>query len=368
MKVIIAPDAFKGSISSKDIIDIASQQFYKHFEQAEIIGIPIADGGEGTVDALCDQYVNVDVTGPDWKKIKATYGVFADTAVIEMANCSGLPLVDGDSRNPLFTTSFGLGQMIKRVLDDGFKKVLIGIGGSATNDGGTGALEALGVTFSDIHHNLLTKMCGSKLKDIEYIDISGLDQRLASCDIKVMCDVDNPLTGPNGATYVYGKQKGGTPSILKSLEEGMVHYAEIMSSFFEKPIHLIPGSGAAGGMGAALTAFLNASLLSGIDLVLELKSFEKHLKETDIIITGEGRVDDQSLNGKVIHGILKRAGNVPVIVVTGGVGEGYEKLYEAGIHSIITLPNKPMTLDQAMTSSHALMEEAMFNLCRLIKI
>lgn len=374
MKIVIAPDSFKGSMSSKEIIEIIKGVAKRTISPLEVVEVPIADGGEGTIEALVHgsdgHIVGKCIKDPTGQLVKSYYGIIEDTAIVEMAICSGLPMVPDDKRNPMETTSYGTGEMIRHALDAGYRKFLIGIGGSGTNDGGTGAMEALGVKFYDKSGQLLTDMCGGKLKNIDRIDISDLDSRLKSCDIKVMCDVTNPLTGVYGATYVYGPQKGGSPEILDQLEAGMVHYGLILNDLFGRDIGNIPGAGAAGGMGAALCGYLDAELVSGIEAVLETAKFDEKIDGADLIITGEGRVDSQSASGKVVHGVTEYANNkqIPVVVVAGGVGDGVQAVYALGVKAIMTLPNRPMTLETCMTDTKALLEELSMNLFGLLQI
>ena len=374
MKIVIAPDSFKGSLTSMQIIGIIKEEALKVIQDCDLVEIPIADGGEGTIEALIHgtSYELIDriVKGPRGIPFHAFYGAAGDTAIIEMAACSGLPLLENDDRNPKETTSIGTGQMIIHALNDGFRKFLIGIGGSATNDGGTGALEALGVKFMDHKGNIMNNMCGGKLKDIGSIDTSNLDPRLKDCDIQVMCDVNNPLTGDKGATFVYGPQKGADKRMLHELEEGMLHYEKLLESLFCKAVGRLEGAGAAGGMGAALMAFLDASLISGIEAVLNFVDFEERIKSADLIITGKGRVDEQSAYGKVIYGIMQYANQykIPVVVIAGGASEGAEAVYELGVKAILTLPDRPMTLDACIENAEKLMARTSFNLFQLLTL
>ena len=374
MKIIIAPDSFKGSLSSIEVIAAIKEEAEVAFDDAEIIGIPLADGGEGTIEAIlysgAGEKRTFTVCGPLGNYIDAEYGIIDDTAIIEMAQCSGLPLVPENMLNPLKTTSLGVGQMIGHVIDTGIKNILIGIGGSATNDGGMGAMQALGAKFYDKYDNLIENGCGEKLIEISRIDLEEFDKRIYDCKISVMCDVVNPLTGRNGATYVYGRQKGGTDEMLADLEEGMLNYEKIINQLFEKQISKTAGAGAAGGMGAALLGFCGAELISGIEAVLKLKNFYDIIKGADIIITGEGRVDEQSASGKVIQGISGYAikQNIPVIVITGGMSEGFEKVYELGVKAVFSIANRPMSLDECMAESRQLIKSAARNIFALYRI
>jgi len=374
MKIIIAPDSFKGSLSSIEVIQAIKEVAVKTFADVEVIGIPIADGGEGTIEATLFESEgitkSINVNNPLGNLIEAEYGIIGDTAILEMAACSGLPLVPDDKRNPLKTTSIGTGQMIKHVLDEGLRKILIGIGGSATNDGGMGAMQALGAKFYDSDNRLIKIGCGENLIKVNKICLDNLDKRLSECDISVMCDVTNPLTGSKGATYVYGQQKGGTKESLAILEKGMLHYEVIINELFKKDISKQAGSGAAGGMGAALLGFCNAKLVRGIDAVLELKSFREQIKGADLIITGEGRVDEQSAFGKVVHGVTVYANdaNVPVVVIAGGLGDGFESVYDIGVKAVFAIPNRPMSLENCMKESNKLIQETTKNIFAIINM
>ena len=347
-KIIVAPDSFKGSLSSQQVIDIIKSQIARFFPTAEVVGIPVADGGEGTVDALCaDNTAFAKVAGPLSENVRAVYGFLGTTAVLEMAAASGLPLVPTDKRDPRNTSSFGTGEMLLDAISKGYKSIVIGIGGSATNDGGMGALRALGVKFFDTANNELMGT-GADLAKVLRIDPAGLDNRLANCDIKVMCDVTNPLTGEDGATYIYGPQKGGDKAILDELEAGMLRYEKLMQETFGVDTQL-PGAGAAGGLGTALMA-IGGKLVRGIDAVLDLKNFDGELDGCDLVITGEGRFDSQSLGfGKVISGILARSEkkNVPVAIVAGSVLGGMDELFGHRA-SVIACVDKPMSLQEAM--------------------
>ncbi|MEX1377077.1 MAG: glycerate kinase [Eubacteriales bacterium] len=374
MKIVIAPDSFKGSLSSIDVINIMKKEALKTFADADVIGIPIADGGEGTIDAMLfgsdGEKRTCTVLNPLGEEISAEYGIIGDTAIIEMASCSGLTLIGINQRNPLKTTSFGTGQMIKNVLDAGYRKILIGIGGSATNDGGMGAMQALGAEFFDIEDDLIKNGCGEKLIEINRISIDNLDSRLRCSEITVMCDVENTLTGESGATYVYGMQKGGSKETLNILEEGMLHYEEKINELFDSEISRQPGAGAAGGMGAALMGFCGAKLTSGIDAVIKIKNFEERIKGADIIITGEGRIDSQSAYGKVIYGVAKHAKKqgIPVIAVAGAVGEGFDKVYDIGVDAIFTLPDRPMRMAECLDKADILLSQLSRNIFELIKL
>lgn len=373
MKIVLAPDSFKGSLASTKVIEIIKQEAEKVFNNLEVVEVPIADGGEGTVRAIFlandGEIRKAKVTNPIGKYIDAEYGVINDTAVIEMAACSGLPLLKEEERNPLLTTSYGTGEMIKHVLDEGFRKIVIGIGGSATNDGGTGAMAALGASFVDKDGQTIEYLCGETLANIDEIKTDKFDTRVKDCIISVMCDVKNQLTGKQGATYVYGPQKGGDTEMLKTLEEGMKLFEKKLNKIFKKDIGGTEGAGAAGGIGAALLGFCNAKLISGIDMVLSITKFRDRIKDADLIITGEGRVDYQSVFGKVIDGICNygKEENIPVIVFAGSVGGGIEAVYDLGVKAILTLPNRPINLETCLNEAEELLRNAARNAFGLIK-
>lgn len=372
MKLLFASDSFKGTLSSEQIIRLLTETAEKIFPGCETSGVPIADGGEGTVDAVIavteGSLRKVKVHGPLMEETEASYGVFhGDSAIIEMASASGLPMVPTEKRNPLNTTTYGTGELIKDALDQGYRKLSIAIGGSATNDGGMGAMRALGVRFLDVDGAELSG-CGADLEKVAKIDMSGLHPAIAEAEITVMCDVNNPLTGPDGATYTFGKQKGGTPEILDQLEAGMKHYAQMMREN-GMDVEQMAGAGAAGGLGAALCGYLHASLKSGIETVLDLINFDSLLEGTDLVVTGEGRIDWQSAFGKVPSGIGLRCKNhgVPAVAIVGGMGDGAEKIYEFGVDSIMSTINGAMDIEEALDRAEELYRGAAERTFRLIR-
>lgn len=354
MKFIFASDTFKGTLTCKDTIELLSRSAGKIFGDAECVGVPVADGGEGTVDAVLSakngERINVNVHGPLMDEISAYYGRIPDGHVVmEMASASGLTLIEESRRNPLFTTSYGTGEMIKDALDKGFTDISIAIGGSATNDGGMGCLAALGVKFLDEHGNKLDGR-GENLEKVRSIDLSGLHPGLSRAKITVMCDVTNPLCGVNGATRVYGPQKGATEDIVKRLEAGMENYRDVIIRETGINPDEIAGSGAAGGLGAALFVFCGGRMKSGIDTVLDLVDFDKQIQGADYIITGEGCADGQSCYGKVMLGIGLRAKKqgIPVIGLCGQVKDGAEKLYDYGITKLLQTSDTNVPLEDVM--------------------
>lgn len=374
MKILLAPDSFKGSLSSEKIVSIMEKKVLEVFPKCEVIKVPIADGGEGTVEKLVKitsgSIHTIEVLNPLFQPINAAYGILnKDTAIIEMAAASGLTRIDAAEGNACITTTFGTGQLIKDALDKGYKNIVVAIGGSATNDGGIGALCALGVKFLDGNKKEL-KPIGKNLIKIEEIDLSGMHQGIKDTAFTVMCDVNNPFIGARGATYMYGPQKGANDSQLVELEAGMNHLASLILKNVGKDIRYVKGAGAAGGLGGALYAFLEANLKSGIDTILDTIGFDKLIEDVDVIITGEGRIDEQSACGKVLTGIGNRAKTheIPVIAIAGSIGYGAEQVYEQGISAIVPTVNHPMSLDEALIHAEDLLNNAVELVCRVLKI
>ena len=373
MKLLFVSDSFKGSLSSEQTIALLTKAAEEIFPNCSCGGMPVADGGEGTAQAVV-QAVNgriqeADVQGPLGEQAHAFYGQLDEKrAVLEMACASGLPLVPEKERNPEKTTTFGTGELIRHVLDDGYRDISIAIGGSATNDGGMGCTRALGVKFLDKSGKEL-QGCGEDLIHVAEIDISGLDPRILQSKITVMCDVTNPLCGKDGATWTFGKQKGADESMQERLEAGMQNYRDVIKRQFDIDLDQIPGAGAAGGLGAALLVFLHGELKSGIETVLELIDFDRKLEDVSLVVTGEGRTDWQSCFGKVVQGVgdhCKKKG-VPVAALVGSMGPGAEKIYEHGICSIMTTVNGVMSLEEAMDHAEELYYAAALRLFRFIK-
>ena len=373
MRFLFASDSFKGTLSSETIIQLLTESAGRIFPGCETLGVPIADGGEGTVDAVITVAKGekrfVEVHGPLMEKTQSLYGVFhGDSAIIEMAAASGLPMVPSDKRNPLNTTTYGTGELIRDALEQGYRKISIAIGGSATNDGGMGAMRALGIRFLDREGKELEGK-GSDLARVAGLDLNGLYPAVAEAEFTVMCDVNNPLTGPDGATYTFGKQKGGTPEILDELEKGMKNYAAVIKDKLGMDVDQIPGAGAAGGLGAALCVFLHATLKSGIETVLDLIDFNGLLDGTDLVVTGEGRIDWQSAFGKVPSGIGQRcrAKGVPAVAIVGGMGDGAEKIYEFGVESILPTINGAMDIGEALERAEELYAGAADRMFRMLR-
>ncbi len=374
MKLLFASDSFKGTISSEESAAMLTKAANEVFENVECDHIPVADGGEGTTEAVIKavggERVTVNVKGPLMEDVTAFYGKLNEThCVMEMAVASGLPMVSPDKRNPLNTTTYGTGQMIKDALDKGFKDISIAIGGSATNDGGMGCVRALGVRFLDKDGKELEGK-GSDLIKVCSIDTSNLDKRVKDVKFTVMCDVKNPLCGKDGCTYTFGKQKGGTPEILKDLEEGMCNYRDVIIKTFNINPDNIEGAGAAGGLGAALLVFLGAKLKSGIETVLDLCKFDERLKGIDLVVTGEGRTDWQSCFGKVVQGVgdhCKKNG-IPCVALVGSMGKNAEDIFEHGICSMLPTVTDTITLEEALAHSKEAYYDGAVRLFRLIKV
>ncbi|MBE3592795.1 MAG: glycerate kinase [Thermoanaerobacter sp.] len=373
MKILIAPDKFRGSLSALRVADSIEKGILKIFPKAIIEKVPMADGGEGTVESLVDatggKIIKTKAKDPLGRDIESFYGILGDgkTAVIEMAAASGLYLLKDYERNPMITTTYGTGQLIKDALDRGCREFIIAIGGSATNDGGAGMAMALGVKFYDKYGREIG-LGGGELSKIYSIDTSNLDDRLKECEFIVACDVANPLIGENGASRVYGPQKGATKEMVEVLDKNLEHYGKLLEKYFHKKIIDVEGSGAAGGLGAGLMAFLNAQLKSGIEIITETLKLEEKIKEADIVISGEGKIDSQTAFGKAISGIAKlcKKHNKPLIVIAGMV-ENIENLYETGVSSIFSIVEKPMSLEDAIKNAPTLLEKSAERIFRLIK-
>ena len=373
MKFLFASDSFKGTLSSQRTAQLLTQAAQEIFPGCECAHVEVADGGEGTTDAVLSavsgEKILLSAHGPLGELTEGYYGALDDKrAVMEMASVSGLPLVPSNLRDPRKTSSFGTGEMIADALSRGFRDISIAIGGSATNDGGMGCMRALGVKFLDADNHELSG-CGADLIRVCRIDTTCLNPLVKEASFTVMCDVTNPLCGKNGATYTFGKQKGGTPEILDELEKGMQNYRDVLRSQFGVDMDTISGSGAAGGLGAALMVFLNGKLKSGIETVLDLVAFDKKLEGVSLVVTGEGSTDWQSVFGKVMQGVgvhCKR-NHVPAVAIVGSMGKGAEDIFAHGIDSIITTVNGIMPLDEALERAEELYLGAARRMFRMIK-
>lgn len=374
MRIVVAPDSFKGSVSAVGTANAMEKGIKAVFPDAEVIKVPIADGGEGTVEALVTatngQMIQQDVVGPLGDIVQSYWGILGDgkTAVIEMAAASGLPLVPNHKKDPRITTTYGTGQLIKAALDRGLEKIIIGIGGSATNDGGCGMAQALGGKFLDADGHELS-YGGAALANLEHVDLAHMDQRLNRTKIVVACDVDNPLCGPKGATAVYGPQKGATPEMIIELDAALYNFANKVGKVTCKDVAVHPGAGAAGGLGAGLLFFSNATLRPGVEIILETTGFESLVKSAQFVVTGEGRTDFQTAFGKAPVGVAKLAKkyNVPTLCLSGGLGQGYEDVLEQGIDGLMSIVPGPMSLDECIEHGAELIEMGAKRLCQVIK-
>ncbi|MDC0331494.1 glycerate kinase [Flavobacteriaceae bacterium] len=368
MNILVAPDSFKDSLSASEVSRIISEAISAVIPSASIRQIPISDGGEGLLEALLKPLqgtlVSVSVKDPLHRTIEASYGLVdqGKTAIIEMATASGLELLSVEERNPLITSTYGTGELIKNALDKGCTKIIIGLGGSATNDGGIGMIKALGGLFLDQYNQEIADG-GGALSTLHSIDLSGLDKRLQQVAIVCACDVDNPLTGPSGASYVYAKQKGASDNMLAVLDSNLSNYATVIKATLNKDLEHISGTGAAGGTALGLLAFLDATLTPGIALITELLHLEKHIKEAQLVVTGEGKIDIQTLHGKTIMGIASFAKkhSIPVLVFTGSIGHGISEIYDQGVTAIFSIVSEPMSLETAIKNAAELLQTSVTN-------
>ena len=365
MKIVIAPQAYKGSISALDAAKAMSEGVHRVLADAETVLVPVADGGDGTLETLVESSAGVvhtaEVTGPLGEKVQASWGAMGDgkVAVIEMARTSGLALVPAERRDPLVATTYGLGEAILRALEAGFRSYIIGIGGSATNDAGAGMAQAMGVRLLDGDGKELS-LGGAALAHLERIDMSELDPRAAEANFSVACDVNNPLTGPEGASAVYGPQKGATPAMVAQLDAALGRFAEVARGDIGVEIDDLTGAGAAGGLGGGLVAFLGASLRRGVDIVLDTVGLEKHLEGADLVITGEGQLDFQTVYSKAPIGVAGRAKarGIPVVAISGSLGERFTNVHEHGIDAAFAITSAPMTLQEASDRAYDLVASA----------
>lgn len=363
MKILVAPDSFKDSLSALKVAEAIKRGIKHELQDAEVKLLPLADGGEGTVSAMTDATNGVlkqcKVKDALMRELTAEYGLLGDgrTAIIEMAAASGIETLTSDERNPWLTTSYGTGEMIKEALDEGVKRIVIGIGGSATNDGGVGMAMALGVRFLDSNSEPIG-FGGGEISRLAHIDISGRDKRLAGTKIMVACDVNNPLTGTHGASFVFGPQKGADKEMAKKLDNNLKHFAAVIRKDLELEIEDIPGAGAAGGLGAGLMAFTNARLQAGFEIVARETKLEKQVEWANLVITGEGKIDFQTQFGKTPMGVatLAKKHNKTVFALAGTLGENYTDLYAKGFDAIFPILNQPMELEYALRNAPLLVE------------
>ena len=372
-KVILIPDSFKGTLSSMQICDIWSAKVQEYFPECQIVSIPVADGGEGSVDcfltALGGKKIKAFVKNPYFEETESFYGLLNDgkTAVIEMAACAGLPLVE-NRKNPCLTTTYGVGQLILDAVKQGAKKIIIGLGGSSTNDGGCGAASAAGIRFYNQAGEAFIPV-GGTLHEIERISFEKRSPLLNGIEIITMCDIDNPMYGPNGASYVFAPQKGADPQAVDFLDKGLRHLSAILERDLHLNISQIPGSGAAGAMGAGMVAFFGSQLQMGIETVLDTVHFSQVVSDADMVFTGEGKFDQQSLHGKAVIGIAKRAKekNIPVIVLTGGVENDMDAAYEMGVSAVFSINRLPQKFSVSRYKSVENMTATFENILRFIK-
>ncbi|MDF2948351.1 MAG: glycerate kinase [Sedimentibacter sp.] len=372
-KAVLIPDSFKGTLSSKEICSIIQKSINNHYPQCQVVSIPVADGGEGSVDcfleALGGQKIFETVKNPYFEDMVSYYGILSDceTAIIEMASCAGLPLVE-DRKDPTKTTTYGVGQLILSAARKGCKKIIVGLGGSSTNDGGCGAAVATGVKFYNHEGNEFIPV-GGTLIDIASIDLSQQFELIKNVEIITMCDIDNPMYGKTGAAHIFGPQKGADALMVEELDNGLINLCEVIKNCLGKYLDNIPGSGAAGAMGAGMIAFFNSKLQMGIETVLDTVSFDDVITDCDMIFTGEGKMDTQSLRGKVVIGVAKRAKkkNIPVTVIAGGVEENIKEAYEMGVTSVFTINRLPQDFQISRLNSRENLSETIDNILRLIK-
>jgi glycerate kinase len=375
MRIVLAPDSFKDSLSAVSACGAMSRGVRRVMPDADIVSVPVADGGEGTADAMVRAsggvMETVRVSGPLAQPVEASLGILGDgkTAVIELAQASGLERVPKPLRNPLRTTTFGTGELVRRALDKGFRRLVVGIGGSATTDCGSGMAQALGARFFRMDGSEIREpMTGGLLGSVDRVDLGGLHPGLVASDIRVACDVDNPLLGARGAVHTYSRQKGASEKDLEKLEAGMARFIGIVENAVGRSVREIEGSGAAGGAGAGLLAFFGASLVPGIALVLDACGFDEKVRTADWVFTGEGKVDAQTASGKAVAGVARAAARhgVPVIAIAGQVGDGLDALYGLGVVSVFSICPGPMPLDQSLARAETLVEDCAERIARMI--
>lgn len=375
MKIVIAPDSYKESLSALEVATAIERGFREIFPEAVYVKLPVADGGEGTVEAMIaatqGRIVHVPVTGPLGERVEGFYGLSGDkqSAFIEMAAASGLERVAPSQRNPLKTTSWGTGELIRHALDEGVKHIIIGIGGSATNDGGAGMVQALGAKLLDASEQPLGQG-GGELGKLARIDLSGLDKRLAECRIEVACDVTNPLTGKDGASAVFGPQKGATAEMIVTLDNALAHYASVIARDLDIDVLNLAGGGAAGGMGAALYAFCGAQLRQGIEIVTDALHLADQVADADLVITGEGRIDSQTIHGKVPVGVAKVAKrfNKPVIGIAGSLTADVGVVHDRGIDAVFSVIYTICSLEDALENAGENVRMAARNIAAVLKV
>ncbi len=378
-KVLLIPDSFKGTMSSQEICSIMKKTVLTHFPQAEVVSIPVADGGEGSVDAFLEalggEKIICKTKNPFFEDMDSFYGILPQTkdepnkktAVIEMAASAGLPLV-ADRLNPLQATTYGVGQLIAHSLENGITHIIMGLGGSSTNDGGCGCAAALGVKFFDKNGKDFIPTGGS-LIDIEKIDVSTLNPLLKNCSITTMCDIDNPLYGETGAAFVFAPQKGANEKVVKELDTGLIHFAEVVKRDLGLDYAQVPGTGAAGGMGFGMLTLLNSELKMGIETVLDTVDFDGQLTDADYVFSGEGKIDTQSLRGKVVIGVANRTkkAGVKLISIVGDIGDNIQEAYDKGVTAIFSINRVAVPFKEAKLRAKSDLELTMDNIVRFVK-
>ncbi|MBN1540917.1 glycerate kinase [candidate division KSB1 bacterium] len=377
MKIVLAPDSFKHSMSALQVVEAMSRGIVKVFPHARIVKLPVADGGEGTVKVLVSstqgRLIRMTVIGPLGEPVEATYGILGDqkTAVIEMASASGLPLVPQNRRNPLDTTTYGTGQLMADAMKRGCRRLIVGIGGSATTDCGTGMAQALGVKFYQKQHKELREyMTGGLMGLVRHLDLSNLNPKIVETEIIAACDVDNPLLGPTGAVMTYSKQKGASDVQLDILERNMQAIIKLIEAAVDKSIQAIPGAGAAGGLGAGLMAFTHAKLQSGARLVLDACQFDEKIQGAQLILTGEGKIDEQTEFGKTISALIEKAAKhrIPVIAVTGTRGAQTDSLHDQGLTAAFSICPGPVSVEAAIRNGEQYVEETVIQIMRTLQV
>ncbi|KFN03514.1 glycerate kinase [Bacillus clarus] len=375
MKIVIASDSYKESLRAMEVCEAIEKGFTEIFPKANYVKVPIGDGGEGTVQSLVDtaggEIISLYVTGPLGGLVEAFYGISQDkrTAFIEMSAASGLHHAPIEKRNPLIATTRGTGELILHALNQGVQHIILGLGGSATNDGGAGMLSALGVKFLNQKGEVI-EPSGGTLHSIDSVNLYGLDSRLKNVKLEAACDVDNPLIGPMGASFVFAKQKGANIEMIEELDENLRHYSHILKKCFHIDVAEIRGAGAAGGMGAAVVAVLQGKLRKGIEIVLDYTNFDKHIQDADLVLTGEGRIDEQTAYGKAPVGVAMRAKHfhLPVIAIGGSLLPNYTTVYEKGIDAVFSVSASPMTLEEALESTKENIEITAKNIAAVWKL
>ncbi|MYN45864.1 glycerate kinase [Pseudoduganella sp. FT93W] len=375
MKIVIAPDSFKESLSALEVASEIEAGFRQIYPHADYCKLPMADGGEGTVQALIDasggQRIVCQVAGPLGQPVTAFYGLMGDgqTAVIEMAAASGLELLTPEQRDALHASTYGTGQLIRAALDAGARRFILGVGGSATNDGGAGMLQALGARLRDGDGQELAAG-GAALAQLATIDLAQFDARLAECSFQIACDVDNPLVGPAGASAVFGPQKGASPAQVQQLDAALQRYADVLASQFGQQVAQLPGAGAGGGIAAAMLVFLRGRMRPGVEIVAQAAGLAEAIASADLVLTGEGRIDGQSVHGKTPVGVarLARQYGKPVIAIGGCLGSGVEQVYLHGIAASVAAVSRPCTVAQALADARQNLQLAARNVAALLKL